>query len=219
MVRNVAPPAVLIAVGALLLGLQFVLPNATQPVQRIQPAPSPSPQPGASVASVIWREFRPGERQTGPATTVKICAAALQRAPARSALVIRMCNSMPTTPKRRYQLGWDDLVIRAELPGGMTLAYDMLNYVETRDGGTSFSEGALSDNTAPLASVRVVNLTDIVLVINAQLPVGLPTIEVRARYTGTDSLDVEMFASLGADLEQVEAARVALAPDWANARY
>lgn len=219
MVRNRRGPVWLVAIGMTLALVQLLLPNATGSLDRIQTLPSATLEPAAGLPALIWREFRPGERETGPGTTVRVCAAALQRETARSVLILRMCSSLPMTPRRRYALGFDDLVVRAELPGGGTLAYDLLDYVPARDGATGFTEGVLPENSVPLSTIKVVNLTDLVFVMDLMLPLGLPRIDVSARYAGRDTRDVVTFTALGPDLTQTEAARVESAPEWARARY
>lgn len=218
MVRNRAAVVGLIALGILLTLAQVKLPEAAAQVQPTKPPSIASTAPNGYV-SVIWREFRPGERQTGPGTTVRVCAAALQREPTRSTLIVRFCEAQPMTPQRRFALGFDDLVVKSQLPGDVTLAYDLLNYVPTRFGATAFSQSTLPTNNAPLAAVKVENVTDVIFIINRELPLGLPTIEVTGRYADADLRDVVVFASLGANLEQIELGRVSAAPDWARLRY
>jgi hypothetical protein len=221
MVRNRVEIA-LLAAGIVITLVQGDLPRLAV---QIQP-PLPSRPPGASgppsvatQVSVIWREFRPGERQTGPGTTVRVCAAALERATTKSALVIRFCDALPESPQRRFAFGYDDLVVRAQLPGGVVLAYDLLDYVPTAEGGAQFAQRVLPENSAPLAQVRVDDTTDVVFVIAREMPVGLPSVDVTARYNGIDVHEVVAFPPLGADLEATEAARVSAAPKWARAGY
>jgi hypothetical protein len=218
MVRNRAALALAI--------LGFVIIAAQSNLGRVHDAlyPTPSPAPlrtprSAPNVPVIWRDFHPGERQTGPATTVRVCASALDRGPAKSALVIRFCDAIPATPGRRFALGYDDLVIRARLPGGAVLAYDLLSYQPSGDSATGISETPLPENTITVDDIRVDDATDLVFVLSAELPLGLPVIDVSGRYAGQDFHEEIAFAPLGPDLEQTETARVAAAPEWARARY
>ena len=218
MVRNRAALALAI--------LGFVIIAVESNLGRVHDAlyPTPSPAPlraphSAPNVPVIWRDFRPGERQTGPATTVQVCASALDRGPAKSALVIRFCGAMPATPRRRFALGFDDLVIRARLPGGAVLAYDLLSYEPRGDTATGASETPLPENTTPVDEIRVDDATDLIFVLGMELPLGLPVIDVSGRYADQDFHEEIAFAPLGGDLEQTEAARVASAPEWTRARY
>lgn len=220
MVRGRVELALFVA-GTVLIALQLDLPVLTRftppPVPQHEPAPLPRV---AADLPVIWREFHPGERQAGPSTTtVRLCGAALRRGEGRSALVLRFCNSQPTTAERRFAFGYDDLRVRAHLPGGITLAYDFLEYAPTSIGGTAFTQGPLPENDAPILDVYVRNVTDIVFVISREIPVGLPSVEVTGRYAGSDFDVLETFEPFEADFAAAERARVDLAPDWATAPY
>lgn len=211
----------LLALGITLALLQVYRSQLAGVIAPPTPAPTSSQTPTVSRdVSVIWREFRPGQRQDGPSTrNVQLCGAALERGSGRSALVLRFCNSQPTTPQRRFAFGYDDLRVRAQLPGGVRLAWDLLDFTPTQNGGASFTQGALPDNQVPVARVSVEDLTDIVFVLGREFPVGLPTIEISGRYAGSDTHEIDEFGALGPDLESTEAARVATAPDWTRARY
>jgi hypothetical protein len=221
MVRNRVELALVVA-GLVLALLQVDVTRATERLRTPVPLPTaaaPAPQSAAEVP-VIWREFRPGVRQPAPSTTsVSVCAAALERGAGKSALVLRFCDAQPITPQRRFAFGYEDFVVRAHLPGGATLAYDLLEYEPTRDGGTNFAQGPLRENDVPIANVGVRNVTDIVFVLSRELPVGLPTIEISGRFFGTDVHEIDAFAPLGADLVRTESERADLAPDWARAPY
>jgi len=214
------------ALGLLLLGLVIVamqvnLRRVDEVVHPAPPSATPrsTPQSAADVP-VVWREFRPGERQTGPATTIRVCAAALDRSPAKSALIIRFCSAMPTTPKQRFAFRFDDLVIRANLPGGAVLAWDFLDYEPIGEGrAAGFSQGRLPDNNVPITKILVDNVTDVVFILSVELPLGLPTIDVSGRYANQGFHEEIAFAPLGGDLGQTEAARVAAAPEWTRVRY
>ena len=214
-----------IALGLVIAGLLIALVEANLPrvaAALYPPTPSPGPISAPSTAAdvpIMWRDLRPGERATGPGTTVRVCAAALERGAGKSALVIRFCNSLPATPERRFAFGFDDIVVRAQLPGGVTLAYDLLSHDASRTGADSFTEGPLPENNAPIASSRIDDATDLIFVIARELPFGLPTIDVTGRFAGNDFRETAAFAPLGADAERAEADRVAAAPDWARARF
>src|SRR4029079_5631895 len=148
--------------------LGFVIIAVESNLGRVNDAlyPTPSPAPlrtpnSAPSVPVIWRDFHPGERQPGPATTVRVCASALDRGPAKSALVIRFCDAMPATPGRRFALGYDDLVIRACLPGGAVLPYDLLSYERRGDTATVATETVLPENTITVDDIRVDDATDL----------------------------------------------------------
>jgi hypothetical protein len=220
MVRNGAAIG-LVLLGLVIVAMQFNLRRVDEVLH--PPLPSPAarstPQTGAAVP-VIWREFRPGERQTGPAATIRVCAAALDRRPAKSALIIRFCDALPMTPQQRFAFGFDDLVIRAKLPGGAVVAWDLLDYDPLGDGRAArFSQGRLPENTAPISKVFVDNVTDLIFIFSVELPLGLPAIDVSGRYAEKNFAESLTFAPLGPDLEQSEAARVAAAPDWTRPRY
>jgi hypothetical protein len=223
MVRNRVEVAALLLAGVVAALVQLDLfPRVVAQIEAATAtrAPLPSSSPLVAVdVPVIWREFRPGERETGPASTVHICAAALERGAARSALVVRFCDAQPMTPQRRFAFGYDDLVVRAQLPGGLKIAWDLLDYEATADGGKHFTQHALLDNSSPIAQVRVENSTDVIFVIGRELPLGLPSIEVTGRYQGRDIHEAVIFEPLGADLRSTEAARVASAPLWARTAY
>lgn len=215
----------MLAAGIAIVLLQIVpaaLPGLAIPLAITAPERTPLPtRPPAAAPDipVIWRDFRPGERAAGPSDSVRLCAAALQRGGDRSALVLRFCGSQPITPQRRFAFGYEDLRIRALLPGGAVLAYDLLDYEPTATGGSGFRESALPDNSASLEGVGVRNVTDLVFVFRGEVPLGLPTIELSARYAGADVAERRAFEPLGADLARAERERVRLAPDWASTRY
>jgi hypothetical protein len=169
---------------------------------------------------VIWREFRAGEREPDPPgpSGLRLCAAALERG-TRSALVVRFCNTLPEKPQRRFALGYDDLVVRAALPGGLNMAYDLLDYTPTDYGATGFGQRPLPDNRVTIAQVRLADPTDLIFVLAQEFPVGLPTITVTGLYLGNEFSDTQTFAPLGGDLERTEAQRALFAPDWARAPY
>jgi hypothetical protein len=215
------PALALLIVGVALAIIELNLPRVATALYA-RPTPSlgalgtPSTAPDVPV---IWRDFRPGGRRTGPGTTVRICAAAIERGTGRSVLVVRFCDALPHTAQRRFAFGFEDLVIHADLPGGVTLGYDLLDY-DARDGGASgFRQGPTQANTAPIEDVAVDDATDVVFVLSRELPLGLPSIEVTARYAGRDVRDAAAFDSLSGDLERAEAARVASAPAWTRSRY
>jgi hypothetical protein len=215
------PALALVIVGIALAIIELSLPRvATALYTRSTPSPGALGRPStAPDVPVIWRDFRPGERQTGPGTTVRVCAAAVERGAGRSVLIVRFCDALPLTAQRRFAFGFEDLVIRADLPGGITLAYDLLDYDARDGGGSGFREGPLQENTAPIDDVDVDDATDVVFVLSRELPLGMPSIEVTGRYAGSDVRDAVAFTSLGADLERTEAARVASAPEWTRSRY
>jgi hypothetical protein len=211
----------LVIVGIALAIIELNLPRvATALYARPTPSLGALGRPStAADVPVVWRDFRPGERQTGPGTTVRVCAAALERGAGRSVVVVRLCDAVPRTAQRRFAFGFEDLAIRADLPGGVTLAYDLLDYDATSAGGSGFREGPLPANNAPIEDVDVVDATDVVFVLSRELPLDLPSIEVTGRFAGNDVRDSVTFASMGSDLERTEAARVASAPEWARSRY
>lgn len=210
----------LVLLGLIIVAMQVNLRSVDEVLHPLLPSLPPRSTPkGASDVPVIWREFRTGERQTGPATTIHVCGAALERGPA-SALIIRFCSAMPLTPQQRFAFGFDDLVVRADLPGGAVLAWDLLNYDPIGDGrAAGFSQRQLPENTVTIAKILVDNVTDIIFILPVELPLGLPTIDVSGRYAEKDFDERLAFPPLGGDLEQTEAARVAAAPDWTRPRY
>jgi len=219
MVRN-RIALVLVIAGLAIALVEMSLPRVAAALYPPTPPPGPLSIPStAEDVPIMWRDVRPGERTTGPGTTVRICAAALERGAGKSALVIRFCNSMPSTAERRFAFGFDDLVVNAQLPGGVRLAYDLLVSDAGRSGADRFSERALPANNAPITATRIDDTTDLVFVIARELPFGLPTIEVTGRFDGNDIRETVTFAPLGANAQRAEAERVATAPDWARARY
>lgn len=219
MVRNRVAIALVIAGIALAL-IEANVPRATATLYPPPASPEPARSPrDVHDVPVLWRDFHPGERQTGVATTVRICAAALERGVGKSALVVRFCGAFPATASRRFAFGFDDLVVRASLPGGATLAYDLISYDATRAPALRAVEGPLPENDAPIASVRVSDATDLVFVFSRELPMGLPSLEISGEFNGNEVRDRQTFAALGDDRDAAEMARVASAPDWARARY
>lgn len=219
MVRNRVAVALVIA-GIALAMIEMNLPRAAAILYPPTPAPAAVRAPRDAIdVPVVWRDFRPGERDTGLGTTVRVCGAALERGVGKSALIVRFCEALPQTAERRFAFGFDDLVVRAQLPGGGTLAYDLVSVDASRDPASRATEGALVENTAPIASVRVSDVTDLIFAFSRELPLGLPSIDVSARFAGKDVHDSVSFAPLGADLAATEMARVATAPDWARTTY
>lgn len=205
----------LVLAGIVIAAIDLSLPRVAAALYPPGPPPPPARSPrDATDVPVIWREFRPGERNTGPGTSVRICAAALERGIGTSALVVRLCDALPQTAQRRYAFGFEGLVIRAQLPGGAILGYDLLHMEAGRP-----SEGALPENTIPIASVTVEHVTDVIFVFSRELPAGLPSIQVSARLAGRDFSDAVSFTPLGADFAATEMARVAASPDWARSPY
>ena len=150
---------------------------------------------------------------------MRVCAAALERGVGKSALIVRFCEALPQTPERRFAFGFDDLVIRAQLPGGTTIAYDLVSYDPSRAAALRATEGVLPENTAAITGVRVDDVTDLVFSLSSEVPVGLPSIEVTGRFAGSDVKDAVSFSPLGADIALAEMARVPSAPAWTFARY
>ena len=211
----------LLLIGALIAVVHIELP----PLFADAPATPPPPIPTAAATGtpvtvpIIWREFRPGEWQTGPAEPVRVCAAALERGAAKTALIVRFCGSLPETPQRKFALGYDDLVIRAQLPGGVKFGWDLLDYEPTSTGGRTFTQGRLLESNVSIATVRMSEITDVVIVIQKAVPLGLPTLEVSGRFAGKDFDEVLPFASLGTNLESTEAGRLSSTPGWARVSY
>lgn len=218
---------VLVVAGLLLAAVQAATLGSKVP--KVAPgsgasteASTPAPRASAGPADVlvIWRDFRPGERTAGSSpTSVRLCGAALERGTAKSALVLRFCNGQPVTPQRRFALGYDDLQIRADLPGGSTLAYDLLDFTTTQYGGRDFSEHPLPANDVTVTWIGVRRSTDIVVVLARPIPFGLPTVEISGRLAGAQFHELHRFVALDADVRRGEAQRVRLAPDWTVAIY
>ena len=214
-----------IAIGLVILGIALAIVERNFP--RIAAAiypPAPTipalrtPRDSGDVP-VLWREFRDGERTTGLAAQVHICGAALERGVGRSALIVRFCGALPQTPERRYAFGFDDLVVRAQLPGGTALAYDLIWIDTARAGASRYTEGALPENGVPIKDVRIEDVTDLVFVLDREVPFGLPSIEVFGKFSGADVHDTVSFAPMGADIVAAEMARVQSTPDWARVAY
>lgn len=219
MVRNGAVLS-LFVLGIAVAVTQIALPRVATTLYPPGPTFGPGRTPRTSDdVPIIWRDFHPGERVTGVAEAVRVCAASLDRGIGKSALVVRMCEPVPYSPGRRFGFGYDSFIVRAQLPGGATLAYDMLRIDDTRSGDDRFTQGPLAENNVTVSEVRVEDFTDVVFVLARELPFGLPRITVTARYADRDFEDTVQFDPLDADFAKGEMSRVGNAPAWARPRY
>jgi hypothetical protein len=180
--------------------------------------------PGATESvlevKLLWRDFRPGERLSA-APAGWICAASLQRGEERATLVVRLCVEQPVSAERRYGLGYDSFVLSALLPGGQHLSYSLVNFRATgRWSAADFNEGPTHENSAPIRRVFVRDATDIVVVFESDLAVGLPTISVRGALGGRSFSDAQTFEPLGpsSEIAQLESRHSEAAPLWAKQR-
>ena len=215
----------LAAIAALLVQLVPVVPaSPTDPgaSSLIDLGPSSAADPTALAAEpkLIWRTFRPGQR-LAVAPTGWICDAALQRGEQRAALIVRLCVEQPLSPQRRFGLGFDSFVLDVQLPGGNRLSYSLLNYRAAGPwSAQDFTQGLTTENTVPVRGIFVRDYTDIVVELDVDVPVGLPTVSVRGTYAGMRFADTQPFDALGptADAAALELRHAADAPIWARLR-
>ena len=210
----------LLAVIALAVQLFAVPPTSTAaPARSIAPAvTAPETEQPANSIGVLWRDFRPGQHLV-ESPSGRICGAALQRGTGTAALVVRFCTDVPTTPVRRFGLGYDTLIVEASLPGGARLSYSLLDFAPAgTDRGRSFAQGPTRDNTVAVRDIFVRDATDVVVVLDADLPAGLPSVGVRGALGGVSFGETETFEPLGvgADEARLELEHALTAPGWAK---
>lgn len=213
----------LLVLAALALAVQvsgLALIRPADPARAIAPIVVGPPEPGQPEAKVglLWRDFRPGQHLVETRSGL-ICGAALQRGTGSGTLVVRFCTDVPTTPVRRFGLGYDSLVIEATLPGGGRLSYSLLDFApEGTDRGRSFTQGPTRDNTVPVRNVFVRDATDVIVVLDADVPAGLPSVGVRGSLGGVSFSEIDPFEPLGAGADQarLEIEHALTAPSWAK---
>jgi hypothetical protein len=206
-----------VALAVQLSGLSWIRPDA--PARSIAPivVGSGSASPEAKLG-VLWRDFRPGQYLVGSPSGL-ICGAALHRGTGVASLIMRFCTDVPTTPGRRFGLGYDSIVIEASLPDGSRLAYSLLDFVDTgSDRGREFSQGPTRENSISVQNVFVRDATDVIVVFGTDLPADLLVVGVRGSLNGRAFAETDAFEPLGpaSDMVPLELAHSLKAPVWAT---
>lgn len=207
--------------AAAALALQLSGPGPFRPVpppdRSIVPSVlGPQSQSAETPAGVLWREFLPGQHLV-EAPSGWICGAALRRGTGAATLILRFCGDIPTTPLRRFGLGYDSLVIEASLPVGR-LSYSLLDFEGPEaDRGRSFMQGPTRENTVPVRDVFVRDATDVIVILGTDLPAGLPSVGVHGSFHGRAFAETRAFEPLGSgpDANKLELEHSLSAPSWA----